>query len=914
MSRPPPRPPDEPQQPSSSREQARSRQDPLPPVDAGSGQDIRGQHFEEEQLSQPDHQRQRQDHQVLSFPQGYSTERRPDELEIGQRRQHLADELLQWTVARANAAGFFVLSLSLAPAPWFYSPSIVEQSRPLARTASSVSPREPVRATVTTGSSSASFVGEIPAGGDVAAIETSGETLSRRQSFSANLIVLSEPPPPLPPPLPLHQLQHQATERDRGDHQLTSPSPSSSVRASPARKRATVSLPSLPSVGTTTAKVYESIGTRPTYIPGSSASSPIGTGHTPLKRRRPAEVQSSPGFSSAVFSAGGRFWGTVLPPFVSDAQQSRPVLPPPEAMPSPHRVGSPQTVLHRRAHDLEALPPVTPAPPSYRPSHLSTSTFLRAAEHVRPRLSSVAEASAVAAQQRRSSIHISNLPSQLTPIPIPAHLAGSSDAEMEMARRRSQIQLPSLSLRQQAQLTDEQRLQVGRYQIPAHQSVPSLMQHELGRTSTELSPYSVPQRAYSSETEQPSARAQQGGQAQPPASQAPSVPAFACDSCPARFRRKSDRNRHVRVVHEKQRPFVCNICQSAFGEKSNMSKHIKMVHENIRTFQCPHCSAAFGQRGNCDAHVRAVHEKNKFPRYACPICSKAFLKKSQLAEHVCEGRESYRVYTHDVGREEFPHDSSTLPYQDPHAPLMQPGYHMLQPQHPQQPPQLPPPPPAGGQYHPRFMRSTSETQTDLLRERFGPYPGPGDRSGYGSIAGPSGTTGTSSMIGEVELRRSRHAETGIDFSPSREAVSRITYFGAPQATPPSHVHPPSTLSYENPPGYNGATAGMGQTGFVGLAATSGALAPSLRPVPLAQYSQASEDHSMLYSQARVSRAEDDSVRTQRQDDSVSQEQSQARAVEQAHERLSHPSREGQQLSEGREHDLRSTARRPDDPT
>lgn len=42
---------------------------------------------------------------------------------------------------------------------------------------------------------------------------------------------------------------------------------------------------------------------------------------------------------------------------------------------------------------------------------------------------------------------------------------------------------------------------------------------------------------------------------------------FECEQCNSKFRRKSDKNRHVRVVHEKSRPFVCPMCEKTFGEK-----------------------------------------------------------------------------------------------------------------------------------------------------------------------------------------------------------------------------------------------------------------------------------------------------------------------------------------------------------
>eukprot|EP00178_Gracilaria_changii_P007806 TRINITY_DN24345_c0_g1_i1.p1 TRINITY_DN24345_c0_g1~~TRINITY_DN24345_c0_g1_i1.p1 ORF type:complete len:611 (-),score=90.28 TRINITY_DN24345_c0_g1_i1:213-1916(-) len=107
---------------------------------------------------------------------------------------------------------------------------------------------------------------------------------------------------------------------------------------------------------------------------------------------------------------------------------------------------------------------------------------------------------------------------------------------------------------------------------------------------------------------------------------------FSCELCSAKFRRKSDKNRHVRVVHEKSRPFQCPVCEKTFGEKSNMLKHRTSVHDDVRTFRCPYCDESFAQRGLCDTHVRNVHGK-KQAKYFCEHCGLPFSKKQQLTEH-----------------------------------------------------------------------------------------------------------------------------------------------------------------------------------------------------------------------------------------------------------------------------------------
>lgn len=130
-------------------------------------------------------------------------------------------------------------------------------------------------------------------------------------------------------------------------------------------------------------------------------------------------------------------------------------------------------------------------------------------------------------------------------------------------------------------------------------------------------------------------------------SSAPGVPLFKCTFCDAEFRRKSDKTRHIRVVHEKSRPFTCDLCGKTFGEKSNMLKHRASVHDDIRTFRCAYCDAVFSQRANCDHHVRSVHDK-KQAKYFCEQCGLPFTRKVLLHEHYADAHpqllKAYRAY------------------------------------------------------------------------------------------------------------------------------------------------------------------------------------------------------------------------------------------------------------------------------
>jgi uncharacterized C2H2 Zn-finger protein len=83
--------------------------------------------------------------------------------------------------------------------------------------------------------------------------------------------------------------------------------------------------------------------------------------------------------------------------------------------------------------------------------------------------------------------------------------------------------------------------------------------------------------------------------------------AYGCPQCSACFRRGSDRNRHLRMVHERRRPFGCAQCPKQFGRKSFLEAHVLTVHEKRRPFGCDQCGAAFGQRSSLTRHARKIH-------------------------------------------------------------------------------------------------------------------------------------------------------------------------------------------------------------------------------------------------------------------------------------------------------------------
>uniref|UniRef100_A0A7S1TLB1 C2H2-type domain-containing protein n=1 Tax=Erythrolobus australicus TaxID=1077150 RepID=A0A7S1TLB1_9RHOD len=104
-----------------------------------------------------------------------------------------------------------------------------------------------------------------------------------------------------------------------------------------------------------------------------------------------------------------------------------------------------------------------------------------------------------------------------------------------------------------------------------------------------------------------------------------------CSLCDSSFSLKYNLNKHIKNVHEHQRPFKCPSCPMTFQQKNHQVKHVATVHENIRPFKCDHCDASFGWVGVLRKHVALIHEKQR--PYVCELCDKTFQQKVHLSNH-----------------------------------------------------------------------------------------------------------------------------------------------------------------------------------------------------------------------------------------------------------------------------------------
>ena len=102
-----------------------------------------------------------------------------------------------------------------------------------------------------------------------------------------------------------------------------------------------------------------------------------------------------------------------------------------------------------------------------------------------------------------------------------------------------------------------------------------------------------------------------------------------CPHCAKPFDLVASLNKHIQSIHDKVE-YVCHVCNAIFYLKSNLKRHIER-HKNVeeRKFQCPMCPKLVVK---LKKHIRLVHEKSR--PYVCSICNFAFGQRVNLKVHI----------------------------------------------------------------------------------------------------------------------------------------------------------------------------------------------------------------------------------------------------------------------------------------
>ena len=103
-----------------------------------------------------------------------------------------------------------------------------------------------------------------------------------------------------------------------------------------------------------------------------------------------------------------------------------------------------------------------------------------------------------------------------------------------------------------------------------------------------------------------------------------------CDSCDMSFAYKSYLTAHVKIVHEKAKPFSCETCGKKFAKRHRLNEHLP-IHSGEKPFKCHLCKNAFSRKQSLKNHMKYHTGENLFP---CDVCGQEFNVRMHLIEHM----------------------------------------------------------------------------------------------------------------------------------------------------------------------------------------------------------------------------------------------------------------------------------------
>ena len=97
------------------------------------------------------------------------------------------------------------------------------------------------------------------------------------------------------------------------------------------------------------------------------------------------------------------------------------------------------------------------------------------------------------------------------------------------------------------------------------------------------------------------------------------VETFKCRVCHYIFREKPKLVRHIKAVHNGEKPFSCEYCALLFSTKYNMKRHVN-IHTGEKPWKCNICGSAYNQSQLLTRYISVLFSTN-FGQFTIKECT-----------------------------------------------------------------------------------------------------------------------------------------------------------------------------------------------------------------------------------------------------------------------------------------------------
>ena len=110
---------------------------------------------------------------------------------------------------------------------------------------------------------------------------------------------------------------------------------------------------------------------------------------------------------------------------------------------------------------------------------------------------------------------------------------------------------------------------------------------------------------------------------------------YFCEECDQTFKTESNKRRHIKATHERDKTFQCEECNKGFDRSDVLMKHRIQVHDTVPiSFSCDNCQTTFTKYESWLKHVEANFDDKGQPLNGCTECQIDFCNVRQLKQHM----------------------------------------------------------------------------------------------------------------------------------------------------------------------------------------------------------------------------------------------------------------------------------------